>query len=94
MLPQVQANRVVVKPIKHERKTASGFYIEIEAGTPARANVLAVGPGVRSKKGVVIPMTVSVGDIVMYTEGSGVAVKLNSEDLLVLKEEDIIGIEE
>lgn len=94
MKPKVQADRVVVKPLPKREKTASGFFITEEPGSPAKATVVDVGPGARSKKGVVIPMTVAVGDTVLYNEGSGVAVKLQGEDLLVLKESDIMGIQD
>lgn len=94
MIPQTQQDRVVVKPIEEETKTSAGFYISAEPNAPTLAKVVAVGPGAKSKKGVLIPMSVKVGDVVCYNKSAGISVQIAGEDLLVLKEADIYGVQE
>ena len=86
-------DRILVRRMAEEEKTAGGLFIPDTAKEkPIQAEVLAVGPGARDESGRVIPMEVRVGDIVMFTKWGGTEVKIDGEDLLVLKESDIIGI--
>ena len=86
-------DRVLVKPAPKEEKTASGLYISSGAQEkPQQGEVIAVGPGKRNKKGEHIPLDVKVGDQVLYGKFGGNEVKLDGEELLLLRAEDIYGI--
>ncbi len=86
-------DRVIVRRIDAEEKTAGGIIIPDTAKEkPVQGEVLAVGPGARDDAGRAIPMDVRVGDIVLFAKWGGTEVKLDGEDVLVLKETDIIGI--
>ena len=86
-------DRILARRLEGEEKTAGGIYIPDTAKEkPIQAEVLAVGPGARDERGQTIPMEVKVGDIVMFTKWGGTEVKIEGEDLLVLKESDVIGI--
>lgn len=86
-------DRVIARRIDAEEKTAGGIIIPDTAKEkPIQAEVVAVGPGARDDAGRLIPMDVKVGDIVLFTKWGGTEVKLDGEDLLVLKESDILGI--
>lgn len=86
-------DRVIVRRIDAEEKTAGGIIIPDTAKEkPVQGEVLAVGPGARDDSGRPIPMEVRVGDIVLFAKWGGTEVKLDGEDVLVLKETDIIGI--
>lgn len=88
-------DRVIARRIDAEEKTAGGIIIPDTAKEkPIQAEVIAVGPGVRDDAGRLIPMEVKIGDIVLFTKWGGTEVKIDGEDLLVLKESDIIGIVE
>jgi chaperonin GroES len=88
-------DRVIARRIDAEEKTAGGIIIPDTAKEkPIQAEVIAVGPGARDDAGRLIPMEVKVGDIVLFTKWGGTEVKIDGEDLLVLKESDIIGIVE
>lgn len=88
-------DRLLARRIDAEEKTAGGIIIPDTAKEkPIQAEVLAVGPGARDDSGKLIPMEVKVGDIVMFTKWGGTEVKLDGEELLVLKESDVIGIVE
>lgn len=85
-------DRVIVKRTE-ERKTASGIVIPENAGEkPQRGIIQAVGPGRLTSDGKLQPMAVKVGDEVLFGKYSGTEVKIGQEDLLVMKEEDIMGV--
>ena len=86
-------DRVVVRPIASEEKTAGGIIIPDTAQEkPLQGEVLAVGSGARNSNGDIIPLEVKKGDRVMYGKWGATEVKVKGEDLLVLKEADIIAI--
>ncbi|PZP84859.1 MAG: co-chaperone GroES [Azospirillum brasilense] len=86
-------DRVIVRRVDAEDKTAGGIIIPDTAKEkPAKGEVLAVGPGSRDDRGHLIALDVKVGDLVLFGKWGGTEVKLDGEDLLVLKESDIIGI--
>lgn len=87
------ADRVIVRRVDADEKTAGGIIIPDTAKEkPAKGEVLAVGPGARDERGHAIPMDVKVGDLVLFGKWGGTEVKVDGEDLLVLKESDIIGV--
>ena len=87
------ADRVLVKPDEAEQKTASGLYIASNAQEkPQRGTIVAVGAGKVNDKGERIPMDVKVGDRVLFGKYSGQTVKVDGEELLVMREEDIMGV--
>ena len=86
-------DRVVVKRIEEEAKTAGGIIIPDTAKEkPQQGEVIAVGPGARDEAGKVVPLDVKVGDRVLFGKWSGSEVKIDGEDLLIMKESDILGI--
>ena len=86
-------DRVVVKRIEAERKTASGIVIPDTAGEkPDQGEVLAVGNGKILDDGKVRPMAVKVGDEVLFGKYAGQSVKVEDEELLVLREDDIMAV--
>ena len=88
-------DRVIVKRLENETKTASGIVIP-DAATekPDQGEVLAVGPGKRNDKGEQMALNVKVGDRVLFGKYSGQSVKVNGEELLVMKEEDLFAVVE
>lgn len=89
------ADRILIRRAEAETKTASGFFIPDTSVEKAnRGTVVAVGPGKSTKDGLVIPIAdVKVGDVIMF-EGNGINIKVDGEQLVVLKEEEIIAIVE
>ncbi len=86
------ADRLVVKPIEREEKTKTGIYLPDTAKEkPQEGKVLAVGPGRLSEDGKRIAMDVKVGDIVIYTKYGGTEIKIEGEDLIILRESDILA---
>ena len=86
-------DRVLVRRIEAEEKTAGGIIIPDTAQEkPSEGEVVAVGSGARSEDGKITPPDVSVGDRVLFGKWSGTEVKLDGEDLLIMKESDIMGI--
>lgn len=86
-------DRVVVRRIEAEEKSAGGIIIPDTAKEkPQQGEVLAVGPGSRDEQGKIIPLDVKIGDIVLFGKWSGTEVKINGEELLILKESDIMGV--
>lgn len=86
-------DRVIVKRIDEERKTASGIVIpDTAAEKPDQGEVLAVGKGKKTDDGKLIQLDVKVGDKVLFGKYSGTEVKLDGTDLLVVKEDDIFAI--
>ena len=89
------ADRVIVKRLENETKTASGIYIPDNAAEkPDQGEVLAVGPGRTSEEGKLVPLTVKVCDRVLFGRYGGQPVKVDGEELLVMKEEDLFAIVE
>ncbi|MGY3588318.1 MULTISPECIES: co-chaperone GroES [Bradyrhizobium] len=86
-------DRVVVKRIDAEEKSAGGIIIPDSAKEkPSQGEVIAVGPGGRDEAGKLIPIDIKVGDRVLFGKWSGTEVKIDSEDLLIMKESDIMGV--
>ena len=86
-------DRVVVRRQEEERTTASGIVIPDSATEkPAQGKVLAVGNGKILENGDVRPMDVKVGDTVLFGKYSGTEVKIDGEDLLIMREEDVMGV--
>ncbi len=89
---QPLGDRVVVKPEPAEEKTASGLFIPDTAKEkPQRGEVVSVGPG-RVENGTMIDMSVTAGDTVLYGKYSGTEVTINDEELLIMRESDILGV--
>ncbi|MCE1234896.1 MAG: co-chaperone GroES [Hyphomicrobiales bacterium] len=87
------ADRVVVKRIEAEMKTAGGIIIPDTAKEkPQEGEVVAVGPGARDDAGKLIALDVKVGDKVLFGKWSGTEVKIDGQDLLIMKESDILGV--
>jgi len=87
-------DRVIVKRKEDERKTASGIVIPDSANTekPDQGEVIAVGPGKKDDQGKLIALDVKVGDRVLFGKYAGQAVKVEGEEVLVMREEDIMGV--
>lgn len=86
-------DRVVVRRVESEEKTAGGIIIPDTAKEkPQEGEVVAVGAGERDENGKIIALDVKVGDRVLFGKWSGTEIKLNGEDLLIMKEADIMGI--
>ncbi len=86
-------DRVLVRRVEAEEKTAGGIIIPDSAKEkPAEGEVVAVGEGTRDDDGDRIPLDVKVGDRVLFGKWSGTEVKVGGEDLLIMKESDILGI--
>ena len=86
-------DRVVVERLEAEEKTASGIIIPDSAQEkPMQGKITAVGSGARDETGKVQPLDVKEGDIVLFGKWSGTEVKLDGQDLLIMKESDIMGI--
>ena len=88
-------DRVVVRRIEAEEKTAGGIIIPDTAKEkPMEGEVIAVGPGARDESGKLVPLDVKQGDRILFGKWSGTEVKLEGEELLIMKESDIMGIVE
>ena len=88
-------DRVIVKRLEEERKTASGIVIpDTAAEKPEQGEIMAVGPGKRDDNGKHIALDVKVGDKVLFGKYAGQTVKVQGEELLVMREEDIMGVVE
>src|SRR5512142_1733261 len=86
-------DRVVVKRIEAEEKTAAGIIIPDTAKEkPSQGEVIAVGPGGRDDAGKLIPIDIQAGDRVLFGKWSGTEIKIDGEELLIMKESDIMGI--
>jgi len=86
-------DRVVVRRVESEAKTAGGIIIPDTAKEkPQEGEIVAVGTGARDEAGKLVPMDVKAGDRVLFGKWSGTEVKLNGEDLLIMKESDIMGV--
>ncbi|HEY0664310.1 MAG: chaperonin GroES [Pseudomonadota bacterium] len=88
-------DRVIVKRMEEERKTASGIVIpDTAAEKPDQGEIIAVGTGKKDDQGKLIPLDVKVGDRVLFGKYAGQTVKVEGEELLVMREEDIMGVVE
>ena len=86
-------DRVVVRRIEDEQKTAGGIIIpDTAAEKPQQGEILAAGPGARNDSGAVEPLDVKAGDKVLFGKWSGTEVKIDGEELLIMKESDIMGV--
>ena len=86
-------DRVLVKRVEEEQKTKGGIIIPDTAKEkPMQGEILAVGPGVRNEKGELVKLDVQVGDRVLFGKWSGTEVKIDGDELLIMKESDIMGI--
>jgi chaperonin GroES len=88
-------DRVVVRRVDAEEKTAGGIIIPDTAKEkPQQGEVIAVGPGKRDETGKLLPLDVKAGDQILFGKWSGTEVKVDGEDLLIMKEDDIMGVVE
>jgi len=86
-------DRVIVKRVEDERKTAGGIVIpDTAAEKPSQGEVVAVGPGKLDDNGKIVAMGVKVGDRILFGKYSGTEFKMEGDDLLHMREDDIIGI--
>jgi chaperonin GroES len=86
-------DRVVVRRIESEEKTAGGIIIPDTAKEkPMEGEVIAVGPGARNEKGEIVALDVRAGDRILFGKWSGSEVKIDGQDLLIMKESDIMGV--
>ena len=88
-------DRVVVRRLKAEEKTAGGIIIpDTAAEKPMEGEIIAAGPGARNEQGQIVALDVKAGDRVLFGKWSGTEVKIDGEELLIMKESDIMGIVE
>ena len=86
-------DRVVVRRVEAEERTAGGILIPDTAQEkPQQGEVIAVGPGARDETGKIQPLDVKAGDRVLFGKWSGTEVRIDGEDLLIMKESDIMGV--
>ena len=86
-------DRVVVRRLEEEQKTAGGIIIPDTAKEkPMQGEIVAVGPGARNEKGEIVALDVKVGDRVLFGKWSGTEVKIDGEELLIMKESDVMGV--
>jgi chaperonin GroES len=86
-------DRVVVRRLEQDDKTAGGIIIPDTAKEkPMEGEIIAAGPGARNEDGKLVPLDVKVGDRVLFGKWSGTEVKLDGEELMIMKESDIMGI--
>jgi chaperonin GroES len=86
-------DRVILKRMEEESTSAGGIVIpDSAAEKPSRGEIIAAGKGKRLESGDVVPLDVKVGDTVLFGKYSGTEVKVNGDDLLVMREEDIMGV--
>ena len=86
-------DRILVRRIEADEKTAGGIIIPDTAKEkPQEVEVIAVGPGARDESGKLTELDVKVGDRILFGKWSGTEIKLNGEDLLIMKESDVMGV--
>ncbi len=86
-------DRILVRRVESEEKTKGGIIIPDTAKEkPQEGEVIAVGPGARSEQGQIQPLDVKVGDRILFGKWSGTEIKIDGEDLLIMKEGDVMGI--
>jgi len=88
-------DRILVRLIEEDQRTAGGIIIpDTVQEKPVEGKVMAVGPGARDESGKIVPLGVKVGDRVIFGKWSGTEVKIDGEDLAIMKESDIFGVVE
>jgi chaperonin GroES len=86
-------DRVLLRRVEPEAKTAGGIFIPDTAQEkPMEGEIIAVGPGTRDDAGTLQPLDIKAGDRVLFAKWSGTEVKLDGEDLMIMKEADIMGV--
>jgi chaperonin GroES len=86
-------DRVVVRRLEQEEKTAGGIIIPDTAKEkPQEGEVVAVGPGARDEHGKLVPLDLKAGDCVLFGKWSGTEVKIDGEELMIMKESDVMGV--
>jgi chaperonin GroES len=86
-------DRVAVRRVEEDQKTAGGIIIpDTAAEKPTQGEIVAVGGGARNEKGEIVPLDVKVGDRILFGKWSGTEVKVDGEDLLIMKESDIMAV--
>jgi chaperonin GroES len=86
-------DRVVVRRIEADQKTAGGIIIPDTAKEkPMEGEIVAVGPGARDESGKLVPLDVKAGDRILFGKWSGTEVKIDGEELLIMKESDVMGV--
>jgi chaperonin GroES len=86
-------DRVLIRPIAHDDKTKGGIIIpDTVKEKPMEGEVIAVGPGARSDDGKLRPMDLKIGDRVLFGKWSGTEIKIDGEELVIMKEDDIMGV--
>jgi chaperonin GroES len=86
-------DRVVVRRIEEDMKTAGGIIIPDTAKEkPMQGEIIAVGPGARDESGKLVPLDVKKGDRILFGKWSGTEVKIDGEELLIMKESDVLGV--
>ena len=86
-------DRVVVKRVEEDTKTKGGIIIPDTAKEkPMQGKIIAVGPGARDESGKLVPLDVKKGDTVLFGKWSGTEVKIDGDELLIMKESDIMGV--
>ena len=89
------ADRVLVRRAELETKTSSGLFIpDIQGEKANQGTVVSMGPGLTTRDGVIIPIALELGDLVMFSQGAGTPVKVDGQDYLVISEDDIIAVVE
>jgi chaperonin GroES len=86
-------DRVAIKPVAQEDKTAGGIIIPDTAKEkPMKGEVVAVGSGTKTESGNIIPLEIKVGDVVLFGKWGGTEIKVSGQDLIIMKESDILAI--
>ena len=86
-------DRVLIRQIEQEEKTPGGIIIpDTVKEKPMEGEVVAAGPGARSEDGRIVPLDVKAGDRVLFGKWSGTEIKLDGEDLMIMKESDLLGV--
>ena len=86
-------DRVVVRRIDEEETSAGGIIIPDTAKEkPSQGEIIAVGQGTRNENGEITPLDVKVGDVILFGKWSGTEIKIDAEDLMIMKESDVMGV--
>jgi len=86
-------DRVLVRRMEEETKSAGGIIIPDTAKEkPMQGKIVAVGSGARNEKGEIVPLDVKAGDLILFGKWSGTEIKLDGEELLIMKESDVMGV--
>ena len=88
-------DRIIVKRVEEESKTAGGLFIpETAKEKPQRGKIVAVGNGKKTEDGKVLPLDVKVGDLVLFGKYAGTEIKVDNDDYLMMREDDILAVVE